>query len=165
MGCYRQKAGSVAGFFMGYIFAKYYPINSPLPSFFAGRKILLLQINLIMEDLTSTIESNEQASHMNSLALCLNKLVLKGYDDDFRMTDTGLKSLNTNKIYQPEDIHISNFYRFEGQSDPNDNSILYVVESDDGNKGTIVDAYGPYADKKLSDFMTKVEDITKKIKA
>lgn len=118
-----------------------------------------------MEDLLGTIESNEQASQMNSLAFSINKMVLKGYDDNFRMTDIGLKSLNTNKIYQPEDIHIINFYRFEGQSDPNDNSILYVVESDDGNKGTIVDAYGPYADRKLSDFMNKVEDIKKKIKA
>ena len=117
-----------------------------------------------MEDLITTIENNEQASHMNSLALCINKMVLKGYEDDFKITDMGLKSLNTSKIYQPKDIHIINFFRFEGQSDPNDNTILYVVESDDGNKGTIVDAYGPYADRKLSDFMSKVDDITKKIK-
>ncbi len=118
-----------------------------------------------MEDQTTTlIENNDQIPHMKSLAACLNKMVLDGYDDDFKITDKGLRSLKTDKIYQPEDIHVSNFFRFEGQSDPNDNTILYVIETDDGDKGTIVDAYGPYADRKLGEFMTNVEDINKKIK-
>lgn len=113
----------------------------------------------------STIENNDQIPHMKSLAACLNKMVLDGYDDDFKINDTGLKSLKTNKVYNPEEIHISNFFRFEGQSDPNDNTILYVIETEDGAKGTVVDAYGPYADTKLTEFLNKVEDFNKKIKA
>lgn len=116
-----------------------------------------------MEENMTTAENNDQIPHMKSLALCLNKMVQDGYDDDFKISDKGLKSLKTEKIYQPEDITISNFFRFEGQSDPNDNTILYVVETDDGVKGTIVDAYGPYADTKLSEFMKQVESITKKM--
>ncbi len=116
-----------------------------------------------MDENTISTENNDQIPHMKSLALCLNKMVLDGYDDDFKINDKGLKSLKTEKIYQPEDITISNFFRFEGQSDPNDNTILYVVESDDGAKGTIVDAYEPYADTKLSEFMNQVESMTKKI--
>ena len=84
--------------------------------------------------------------------------------DLFKINDSGLKSIKTNKIYQPEEIHISNFFRFEGQSDPNDNTILYVIETEDGAKGTVVDAYGPYADTKLTEFLKKVEDFNKKIK-
>ena len=115
-----------------------------------------------MEEQSTTTENNDQIPHMKSLALTINKMVQDGYDDDFKISDKGLKSLKTEKIYQPEDLTISNFFRFEGQSDPNDNTILYAVEMDDGVKGTIVDAYGPYADTKLSEFMKQVESMTKK---
>jgi hypothetical protein len=118
-----------------------------------------------METQTTTtdfMENNDQIPHMKSLSLCLNKMVLDGYDDDFKISDKGLRSLKTDRMYQPEDINIVNFFRFEGQSDPNDNTIMYVIETGDGQKGTLVDAYGPYADRKLSEFMQHVESIQKK---
>lgn len=99
---------------------------------------------------------------MKSLASCLNKLVLDGYDTDFRASDKGLLCLRNEKTYNPEEIHVVNFFRFEGPSDPADNSILYVIETNDGVKGTLVDAYGPYADIKVNKFMQQVEDISKK---
>lgn len=112
---------------------------------------------------TDFMENNDQIPHMKSLSLLLNKMVLDGYDDDFKISDSaGLRSLKTDKIYKPEEINIVNFFRFEGQSDPNDNTIMYVIETNDGLKGTIVDAYGPYADRKLSEFMQQVESIFKK---
>jgi hypothetical protein len=46
-------------------------------------------------------------------------------------------------------------------SDPEDSSILYLIEASDGKKGTLIDAYGTYADAKLSDFIREVEDIQK----
>lgn len=112
---------------------------------------------------TDFMENNDEIPHMKSLALLSNKMVLDGYDDDFKVSDKGLKSLKTEKVYQPGEINVINFFRFEGQSDPNDNTIMYVIETNDGLKGTIVDAYGPYADRKLSEFMTNV-DIQKKTK-
>lgn len=117
-----------------------------------------------MEESKETVdfmENNDEIPHMKSLALLSNKMVLDGYDDDFKISDKGLKSLKTEKVYQPDQVNIINFFRFEGQSDPNDNTIMYVIETNDGLKGTIVDAYGPYADRKLSEFMNNV-DIQKK---
>jgi hypothetical protein len=117
-----------------------------------------------MEPITdNTVENNDLIPHMKSLSSVLNKMVLEGYEDDFKISDKGLKSLKTEKVYTPDEIHITNFFRFEGQSDPNDNTIMYVIETNDGLKGTLVDAYGAYADKKLSEFMTQVEDMNKKI--
>ncbi len=109
------------------------------------------------------MENNDQIPHMKSLSLCLNKMVLDGYDDDFKIADNGLRSLKTERVYKPEEINVVNFFRFEGQSDPDDNTIMYVIESNDGLKGTIVDAYGPYADRKLSEFMQHVESFQKKV--
>ncbi|HSU50516.1 MAG TPA: hypothetical protein VLJ41_07995 [Segetibacter sp.] len=115
-----------------------------------------------MEENNEFMENNDLIPHMKSLASVTNKMVLEGYDDDFKISDRGLKSLKSEKIYQPEDVNVVNFFRFEGQSDPNDNTILYVIETTDGVKGTIVDAYGPYADRKLSEFMQQVESFQKK---
>jgi hypothetical protein len=115
-----------------------------------------------MEENNDFMENNDLVPHMKSLASLTNKMVLKGYDDDFKITDNGLKSLRTDKIYQPDQINIINFFRFEGQSDPNDNTIMYVIETSDGLKGTLIDAYGPYADRKLGEFMNQVESIQKR---
>lgn len=115
-----------------------------------------------MED-QDFMENNDQVPHMKSLALCLNRMVLDGYADDFKIENAGLKSLKTERVYNPEEINVINFFRFEGQSDPNDNTIMYVIETADGVKGTLVDAYGAYADVKLSEFMSQVESFQKKV--
>jgi hypothetical protein len=115
-----------------------------------------------MEENNDFMENNDLIPHMKSLASVTNKMVLDGYDDDFKISDKGLRSLKTEKVYQPEEVNVINFFRFEGQSDPNDNTILYVIETNDGLKGTLVDAYGPYADRKLSEFMQNVESFHKK---
>src|SRR4051812_29452194 len=109
------------------------------------------------------MENNDTVPHMKSLALCLNRMVLDGYDDDFKVTEQGtLRSIKAERFYNPEDINVINFFRFEGQSDPNDNTIMYVIETTDGLKGTLVDAYGAYADRKVSEFMDQVDSIQKK---
>lgn len=116
-----------------------------------------------MEEVQDYMVNNDEVPHMKSLALCLNRMVLDGYTDDFKIVDSGLKSLKSERVYNPEEVHVKNFFRFEGQSDPNDNTILYVIETNDGLKGTLVDAYGPYADVKLSEFMQQVESFEKKV--
>jgi len=94
---------------------------------------------------------------MKTLASCINKLVLDGYTEDFKASERGLLSLQHERIYQPKDVNIVDFFRFEGVSDPADNSILYAIETTDGIKGTLVDAFGPYADVNVQKFMEEVE--------
>ena len=109
------------------------------------------------------VNENNTLPYMKSLSSCLQKMIEQGYTDDFRIAVNGLQSLRTKKIYQPEEVFIVNFYRFEGVSDPDDMSILYVIETVDGLKGTLVDAYGPYASPELSAFIIEVEKINKKV--
>jgi hypothetical protein len=111
------------------------------------------------------MEQNATTEDMKTLASCLNKLVLDGYTEDFKVNEKGLYSLQTEKLYKPEDVHVVNFYRFEGASDPADNSILYAIETGEGIKGTLIDAYGPYAEPLVTTFMKKVEDVNKKVPA
>ena len=100
---------------------------------------------------------------MKSLSSCINKMKEDGYKEDFQVDKKGLTTFSEEKFYSPENVRIVNFYRFEGSSDPGDNSILYVIETDDGNKGTLVDAYGAYSDSDVSKFIVDVNEIEKKV--
>ena len=106
---------------------------------------------------------NNNIPYMKSLATCVNRIMQEGYTEDFKITEQGLESLNKEKKYAPEQIKIVNFFRFEGMSDPDDNAVLYVIETTDGTKGILIDAYGIYNDVRIGRFLKDVERIQKKI--
>lgn len=101
---------------------------------------------------------------MPTMPDCINKAVANGFIENFKVDTKGLTTEISDKFYAPSQVKISNFYRFEGWSSPEDNSILYLIETEDGRKGILIDAYGAYADAKLSAFIREVEDIQKKQK-
>ncbi len=109
------------------------------------------------------VNENNSLPYMKSLATCLKTVVRDGYTEDFRITENGLEALQHHKIYQPDEINIINFFRFEGPSNPDDNAILYVIEARDGTKGTLTDAYGVYMNADVSNFIKHVASIQKKI--
>lgn len=109
-------------------------------------------------------DKGEGSDHdsMKTLAACTHMLSTKGYQTQFKAHKHGLESLDTHQVFLPQDVKIINFYRFEGESDPSDNAILYAIETCDGEKGTLTDAYGPYSDAKVSEFINEVEEIQKR---
>jgi hypothetical protein len=109
------------------------------------------------------VNENNSQPYMKSLSTCLNKMIADGYEDDYKVTDRGMESLKKGKVYKPEQVQVINFFRFEGMSDPDDNAILYVIETDDGGKGTLIDGYGIYTEPKIASFMQEVENIQKKV--
>ena len=80
---------------------------------------------------------------MNTLSQILNKFTAKGYDKEFRWTKDGFTY--NDKAYRPEDLTIVKTYRFEGESNPSDTSILYLIKANDGLIGYSLDAYGVYS--------------------
>jgi hypothetical protein len=107
------------------------------------------------------MKNKTEKTQMNSPVECMTNLLEQGFTDNFIITDKGLVA-EDKKSYRPDDVKIVSFYRFEGESDPADNSILYAIETYDGKKGMISDAYGAYASSKVTGFISKVEEITKK---
>ena len=101
-------------------------------------------------------------TNMRSLSYCMDKAIENGYTANFQIEESLLQHVDSGQTYQPEQVHIVDYFRFEGQSDPDDNSILYIIETNDGRKGTIADAYGMYASRQIGDFFVSVEDIHKK---
>jgi hypothetical protein len=105
---------------------------------------------------------NDSTQKMATLSEAITHAVKDGYTVDFKFENGMLSTVTHEGRYNPSDVRIPNFYRFEGYSDPQDNAILYVIETNDGKKGTLVDAYGAYSDAKLSKFIKAVTDIKKK---
>ncbi len=109
-----------------------------------------------------TTTSNEK-NEMSTLVQCINVIRTRGYTTNFIAVSGDKVKNDEGKLYSPSDVKINTFYRFEGESDPGDSSILYAVETSDGHKGYITNAYGAYADIKVSEFIQGVEEIHKHV--
>ena len=101
-------------------------------------------------------------TYMKTMVSCSNMLETLGFKTQFKAVPNGIQSLTTKYIYPAQDVKIVNFYRFEGESNPDDNAILYAIETANGERGTLTDAYGANADGDVANFLCQVEDIEKK---
>lgn len=71
----------------------------------------------------------------------------EGYTMDFNIRHKCIVCNQTNTILSPDDFEIDKVYRFEGESNPDDEAVVYAISSPTfGVKGTLVNAYGIYAD-------------------
>jgi hypothetical protein len=82
----------------------------------------------------------------SSLVDALTDLKNRGYREDFRKDPTCLFCYALDLWIAPEQFNIDEFYRFDENSSPDDASVLYAISSYTGIKGTLVDAYGAYAE-------------------
>ncbi len=113
-----------------------------------------------MEDHTAHNADNPDV--MKTLVECINKAHSNGFRENFSIHEHRLYAPSEDRFFEPHDTHIVNFYRFEGASNPEDMDILYEIRTTDGLKGILTDAYGPYANAGVNEFILRVHDIHKK---
>jgi hypothetical protein len=97
---------------------------------------------------------------MTTYSQVLNKLPKKGYGNELKISQEGGSFDGSDSIYTPEQLTIIKVYRFEGESDPADMAIIYLIESESGEKGFILNAYGTYSDQDnpyYDEFIKKVK--------
>ena len=87
----------------------------------------------------------------------LNNLKSEGYVLDFNLKPDCLECGSPNIKLYPADFVIDKFYRFEGASNPDDSAIIFAISSKDGLKGTMIDAYGVYADSLTTEMLNKLK--------
>jgi hypothetical protein len=100
------------------------------------------------------MEKNNQYTNM---VRAIEELSGKGYTANFSVTEDGLLNDGSGNTFLPTEVELEEFHRFEGESNPSDSSILYVLKTNTGLKGTVVDSYSVYSSKDTSDFMNKVK--------
>lgn len=94
---------------------------------------------------------------METVSQYINWARTEGFDQDFSICNKVICTTNEpKKTYPAKDAKIVGFSRFEGDSDPGDSSIVYMIETKDGKKGTLVDAYGMYADQDITNFVKSI---------
>ena len=74
-----------------------------------------------------------------SLADALDDLRKRGYEADFEPQSNYLYCSALDLRLEEEEFHIDEVYRFEGNANSPDNSVVYAFTSPTGVKGTIVD--------------------------
>jgi hypothetical protein len=97
---------------------------------------------------------SHQMKNYNTLSEATNDLKKRGYTNDLNLKSSCIECPAHNLQLHPEDFIIDEFYRFEGMSNPSDNSIVYAISSRHGIRGVLVDAYGMYSES-LSPAMVK----------
>ncbi len=78
----------------------------------------------------------------SSLSVAIADLQKEGFSEDFNLIAEGIESKSLKKQWKAGELEVVKFYRFEGMTDPGDNTILYLIETNDGRKGLLVDVYG-----------------------
>ncbi|WP_051209754.1 hypothetical protein [Gelidibacter mesophilus] len=81
-----------------------------------------------------------------------------GFTDQYRVVDDQLENLKSKQRYQPQDVFILKEHRYEGMSNPSDMSLLYILETSDGSRGTILANYGANADNAIHSFMNLIPE-------
>lgn len=88
----------------------------------------------------------------------IDKYQNEGYTTNYLFDGKCLIDSETKYAYQPDEIYIVAHHRYEGMSDPDDMSILYVIETKDQRKGTHLLGYGPTADLEEAEFFKDIPE-------
>ncbi|MGZ3839431.1 MAG: hypothetical protein ACXVMS_04520 [Flavisolibacter sp.] len=88
----------------------------------------------------------------DSVAHAINELRKKGYTEDFNLKENCL--ICNTRQFNPDDFEIREVVRFEGNSDPGDEAIVYGIESKSGLKGVLVNGYG-YSSEPMGEEIAK----------
>jgi hypothetical protein len=83
---------------------------------------------------------------MKTVVEIIESLKVDGYIYEFSIKDNALYCNSTESKYNAKDLLIEKTERYEGDSDPSDNVIVYGITAKDGSKGTLIDSYGVYSD-------------------
>jgi hypothetical protein len=93
----------------------------------------------------------------DTVVAALQGLKAKGYNLDFNIGAENIHCAAHDIFLHPDEFEITETYRFEGDSNPSDEDIVYAVASKDGKlKGTITSAFGMYADGTSNDMIQKL---------
>ncbi|MBL8017558.1 MAG: phosphoribosylpyrophosphate synthetase [Ignavibacteria bacterium] len=86
---------------------------------------------------------------ISEITECLRE---EGYIHDFSIKEDAIhcEDCGETVYYKPDELIIEKTERYEGESDPSDNAIVYAITAHDGNKGVLIDSYGTYSDPKLA---------------
>ncbi len=96
--------------------------------------------------------------YYETLSQATNALYKKGYTYNFKIVNDCINCKEDEISLRPEEFEIDEVHRFEGDTNPSDQSILYAISSLDGSiKGLVINAYGVYTDEISAELVDKLK--------
>lgn len=96
--------------------------------------------------------------NFDTVTEAVNDLQRRGYVDNISLKADHLKWTDKNLVLNPNDFEIDEFYRFEGDTDPGDEMVVYAISAQSlGIKGVLVNAYGMYSDTTADELISKLQ--------
>jgi len=93
----------------------------------------------------------------STLVEAINGLKAQGYTEDFNLKENHIVCSNEKYQLSPNDFKVDKVFRFEGESDPEDQAVLYAISSEKFKvKGVLVNAYGIYNDNEANEIIKKL---------
>ena len=93
-----------------------------------------------------------------TLSETMNELRKEGYTEDFNLQQNCIECRGGAYKLFSDDFIVDKYFRFEGQTDPGDEAILYAISSDKHRlKGVLVNAYGIYSEPVTDDLIRKLD--------
>lgn len=88
----------------------------------------------------------------------INALRKLGYTEDFNLRQNCIECRNGDFEIFHNEFEIDKHFRFEGESNPDDSSILYAISSEKYNlKGILVNGYGIYSEDITDEMLDKLK--------
>ena len=88
----------------------------------------------------------------------VNDLVKRGYAYNFNLKEDCIECKTHDLNLKPDEFKIDEVYRFEGDTDPADETIVYAISSTKHKlKGILVNAFGTYSDTASNDLIAKLK--------
>lgn len=101
------------------------------------------------------MENNQPV--FDTVTEALHWLNEQGFTADFNLKSDCLSYNNGNGSLSPDDFEIEYYFRFEGDTDPGDEDIVYAIKSNTyGVKGVVINAFGTYADSISTEMLKKL---------
>ena len=90
----------------------------------------------------------------DTVSEAINGLKKRGFGVDFNLEENCIVC-HADK-FDVNDFEIVEVYRFEGDSDPSDQAVVYAIESLNGMKGVLVSGYGISAEGMSAEMAKKL---------
>jgi hypothetical protein len=87
--------------------------------------------------------------HYSTVIEALEELNKKGFSNDFNLQDEAIKR-------NPHNYEIEHVYRYEGDSNPDDEAVVYGIVSKTGEKGVYVAGFSPNSENETADVLAKL---------
>ncbi len=82
--------------------------------------------------------------------------MVAGYTEMFKKNEKGITSLSSSKTYPINEIKVINSIKFEGPAAGENRATMYVIETCDGLKGTMVDTEDRRTEADMNTFMREI---------